>query len=156
MKINFLVHMSACMDFFFRVKSISSFFADCFFQQRSTQMWQDWHLIVLKWIIRVRFYTTILTIRRYACSLKLWNKVLSNKFQTWLFLRNKWRNTNSSWWKSPTKFCFLADTNQKFSFKLNTIRSYQLRKYWSAFVQMCNATIGIVYEVFGDDGWSRF
>ena len=38
-----------------------------FFQQWSTQTWQDWHLTMLKWILWVRFYVTILTIRRYAC-----------------------------------------------------------------------------------------
>ena len=32
MEINFLVRVSARMDFFFRVKSISSFVADCFFR----------------------------------------------------------------------------------------------------------------------------
>ena len=31
MEINFLVRASACMDFFFRIKGISSFVADCFF-----------------------------------------------------------------------------------------------------------------------------
>ena len=82
MEINFLVLVSTCMAFFFRVKSISSFVADCFFQQQSTQTWQDWHLTVLKWIIWVRFCAIILTIQRCACSLKLWNEVPINEFQT--------------------------------------------------------------------------
>ena len=73
------------MDFFFCVKSSSSFVADCFFPTTKhpnvTRLAFDRAQVNIK-IIWVRFYATILTIRRYTCSLKLWNKVPNIKFQT--------------------------------------------------------------------------
>ena len=69
------------MDFFFCVKNISSFVADCFFFPTTkypnvTRLAFDRAQV----IIWVKFYATILTM--HACSLKLRNEVPSNKFQT--------------------------------------------------------------------------
>ena len=78
---------------------------------------------VLEWVSRINcncylvffpHFWTILTIRRCARSVKLWNEIPSNKVQT--SSPKKWRKTKVDENPAP-KFCFLADANQKFYFQ---------------------------------------
>ena len=109
MEINFLVRVGARMDFFLPHQNISSFIADCFFQQQSTRKWQDMAFDcaqVLEWVIfnncincYLAFFPhfwTISTVRRYmpilwSCGTRFW---VLNLRLFYLKISDK------SWWKS--------------------------------------------------------
>ena len=92
MEINFLVHVSARKAFFCSVKIFHSLSQIVLSNNEALKMARlafD-HAQVLEWVLGnnciyylVFFlnFWTIVTIQRYACSLKLWNEVPSNKFQ---------------------------------------------------------------------------
>ena len=91
MEIKILVRM----DFFLPRQNISSVVTDCQFFQQVTRLAFD-RSQVLEWVLCsncnclysvffLHFCGTILTIRRYARSLKLWNEVSNNKFPSDFF-----------------------------------------------------------------------
>ena len=126
MEIDFLVRVSAHMDFFYRLKIFHCSSQISFSNNEAPESDKIgiWLCSMLKWVFRnncncclvlLFHFWTILNIRRYAPCLKLWNEVPSNKFQT--SVPQKLVTKDEIWWKSRTEFCFLVDANQKFHFQ---------------------------------------
>ena len=126
MEINFLVRVSARTVFFLPRQNISSFVTDCFLPTtkypKVTRLTFN-RAQVLKWVLinncncyLVFFlhFCTILIIRRCARSLKLWNEIPSNTFQSSL-PKNKCRKTKADQNPAPNFDFWLTRTRNSTS-----------------------------------------